>query len=97
MRPLAKTRPQRHEQACPGCDGAGVTRSEDWDEEGVRVIDVRCEGCDGTGLLVDCDLCDEPMPLSLAEEGGGVCGPCRADAERGDARDEMARIARWAS
>lgn len=93
---VRKTRPQRHEQVCLDCDGLGVTPSEDHDEHGVRIVNVRCEGCCGCGLLVDCERCDEPIPLSLAEEGSGYCGPCRADLEMGDAAAEIARVRRWA-
>lgn len=82
-------------QECISCEGEGLTRSEDWDEEGVRVIMVRCEDCAGEGQLVDCGCCDRPMPPPLAEEGGGLCGWCRAEGERGDAEAEIARIRAW--
>lgn len=92
---VRKTAPQRHVQPCMECAGAGITQSEDWDDEGRRLVNVRCEACDGLGELVDCSRCDEPTALTYAEEGGGVCGPCRAGLEQGDARAEIARIRRW--
>ncbi len=89
--------PVRHVSPCCACGGSGQTEDQDYDEDRSWTVRVRCEACDGTGQLADCDLCDEPMPLSEAELNGYVCGPCKADAERGDAAAEMARIRRMAS
>lgn len=98
MRPSVKrARPQRHEQPCVDCDAAGLTLSEEWEGDGMRRIAVTCEGCCGLGIVTECECCDEPLSLAMAEERNGVCGWCRADLERGDASAEIARIARGAA
>ena len=95
----AKARqPVRHVQACQVCDGSGRTLDEDYDPEyGARIVPVPCEGCDGTGWLADCAICDEPMPLTEAEQNGYRCTACVVAAEVGDAEAEMSRIRRLVS
>lgn len=86
-----------HADECPDCFGTGGTYEDDWDGEAPRKVPVACEGCDSCGSVSSCDLCDRSMPLTEAELLGYTCGPCRADVERGDARDEVARIQRWSA
>jgi len=89
-----KMAPQHHVHTCTACDGAGLTQDVDYDEGGAVHCSVRCEACDGSGLTTSCDRCDEVMPVTEAELGGYICGPCRAGLERGDAAAEIARIRR---
>lgn len=84
-----------HLQCCTACDGAGITRDADYDDEGlVSSVNVRCEACDGVGQLSDCRRCTEPTPIPELEDGSGHCRACRVEMETGDQRDEMGRIGR---
>lgn len=90
---LKKPRPLHNEQPCPGCDGAGVTQSEDYDEHG-RHVPVECEQCMGAGKLVDCNRCDEPTPPAVLETSGGYCVSCVVEMSVEDAAAEQARVRR---
>jgi DnaJ-class molecular chaperone len=92
--PRSVAMPSRRQQDCPDCDGLGRFAEDDGDSEDPCVRIARCEGCDGTGVLVDCVICDEPMPLSDAEQGSGHCPQCRAELEQSDQASEYLRITR---
>lgn len=99
MRPLKKAAPLHHVHDCVDCvdcEGTGVIQDRDFEDDGApRFYSVECEGCGGSGKLVDCHLCDEPMPLADAESLGHICGPCSSNAEVKDQDVERARLRRW--
>lgn len=78
---VRKCRPQRHEQSCDACDGAGSVLAEDFDELGSHRVMVICDACDGQGRVCDCDECDEPTSVIVLELNGGLCGTCAAERE----------------
>jgi hypothetical protein len=86
---------RRHTTDCTACDSLGRTTDIDSDEHGTWTVSVRCEECCGLGVITSCNSCHECIPLPVAEAGNGVCGPCRAAFERGDAQAEVARIGAW--
>lgn len=94
MKPIRKSKPQRHSEECPECNGEAGTWQDDSDDDGERKVFVSCEWCDNCGSVAQCDHCNESMPLTVAELNGYVCGPCLVDAERNDMASEMLRIGR---
>lgn len=84
------------QHCCTDCDGLGLTKDDDWDDDGRRTVMVQCQSCLGLGHLVDCRDCDECTPVPELELNGGRCNRCAAEHEMIDAHSERERVRRIA-